>query len=178
MLTTNQSFTALVCVGGRFCQTCTVALALAFVVLLSAGQLVRAETAVTEADTIEVRISHEDCLRLVPYEQPEGVAYEPGVDVRGEPVAPAEVGGGVDIELPETITIPIEVDLLSDRRLGDETSDPGDDTETGNRLQGEAQIGTLDVDVATGRATFNGQPLQTEAQRHLSARCQEILKNE
>ncbi len=134
-----------------------------------------------------VELTVETCRRLVRHTPDPGVEYEPGVSVEGEAVAPAEVDGGVQLDLPETITIPIELDVLSDRRLGRETPEPGtpagddpddvaDDADLGDPLVGEAQIGTVKIDVATGRATFNGQPLRSEAQRRLAEKCQEILR--
>lgn len=138
-------------------------------------------------DEVRVEITREDCRRLVRHEPAAGVEYEPGVDVHGNEVAPAEVGGGVDLDLPQRITIPIELDVLSGRRLGrdepaegtpeqDDADDVPDDAELGDPLTGEAQIGTVEVDVETGRATFNGQPLRTQAQRRLAEKCQEIRR--
>ena len=42
------------------------------------------------------------------------VAYQPGVDVHGKPVVPADLDGGAPIQLPDVIYIPIEV-LVQDR---------------------------------------------------------------
>ena len=62
----------------------------------------------------EVAISRRDCERLVNHEQAPDVTYQPGVDVHGRPVAPADLGGGSQIELPDVIYIPIEV-LIQDK---------------------------------------------------------------
>jgi hypothetical protein len=62
----------------------------------------------------EVAISRRDCERLVRHEPAPDVAYQPGVDVHGRPVAPADLGGGSQIELPDVIYIPIEV-LIQDK---------------------------------------------------------------
>ena len=59
-------------------------------------------------------MSRQDCQRLVRHEPAPDVAYQPGVDVHGRPVVPADLGGGSQIELPDVIYIPIEV-LLQDR---------------------------------------------------------------
>jgi hypothetical protein len=137
-------------------------------------------TVETTNGTLRVTVTRADCRRLVRHEPAEGVDYEPGVDVHGNEVAPAEVGGGVELDLPERVTIPIELDVLTGRRQGrdapqgDDPGDVSDDADLGDRLIGEAQIGTVEVDVETGRATFNGQPLRTEAQRRLAEKCQEI----
>jgi hypothetical protein len=62
----------------------------------------------------DVTVSRADCDRLVRYHQPPGVEYQPGVDAHGRPVAPADLGGGYQINPPETIVIPIEI-LVQDR---------------------------------------------------------------
>ena len=62
----------------------------------------------------EVAISRRDCEQLVSHEPAPDVTYLPGVDVHGRPVAPADLGGGSQIALPEVIYIPIEV-LVQDR---------------------------------------------------------------
>lgn len=62
----------------------------------------------------EVAISRRDCERLVRHEPAPDVAYQAGVDVHGRPVAPADLGGGAQIELPDVIYIPIEV-LIQDK---------------------------------------------------------------
>lgn len=62
----------------------------------------------------EVAISRRDCQQLVRHEPAPDVAYQPGVDVHGRPVVPADLGGGSQIELPDVIYIPIEV-LIQDR---------------------------------------------------------------
>jgi hypothetical protein len=147
---------------------------IAGLILAALSAPVWAEVAVDETGPIEVTITREDCLRLVRHAPAPGVAYQGGVDVNGNTVAPAELGGGVEIDLPETIRIPIEVDILSDRRLGEDSEDEADGA--GKPLIGEARVGTVEVDVATGRATFNGQPLTTPAQRRLAETCQRILR--
>ena len=62
----------------------------------------------------EIAISRKDCQRLVSHEPAPDVAYQPGVDVHGRPVVPADLGGGQQIQLPDVIYIPIEV-LIQDK---------------------------------------------------------------
>ena len=62
----------------------------------------------------EIAISRKDCQRLVNHEPVPDVTYQPGVDVHGRPVAPADLGGGQQIQLPDVIYIPIEV-LIQDK---------------------------------------------------------------
>jgi hypothetical protein len=112
-------------------------------------------------------LSRADCARLARHYPADGVAYEAGRDVRGKPVVPADVDGGSGLILPEAVIIPIEVDLFE--RFGI----PADE----DSFKGDIFIGEVVVDVATGRAIFNGQPLQSEAEAELAARCQRILRD-
>ncbi len=111
-----------------------------------------------------VAITRADCARLVAHVPGPDVAYQPGVDVYGREVAPADLGGAPRIELPETILIDIEIDLQA--RFGI----PVDPT----LYDPDAEVG--EVLYKDGRFTFNGQPLQDEAQAELAARCQEIVR--
>ena len=47
----------------------------------------------------------------------------------------------------------------------------------GTNFKGDVFVGEVVVDVASGRATFNGQPLQSDAEAELAARCQRILRD-
>ena len=118
--------------------------------------------AITGAAITRVAITRADCARLVAHVPAPDVAYRPGVDVYGREVAPADLGGAPRIELPETILIDIEIDLQA--RFGI----PADSTQ----YDPDAEVG--EVAYRDGRFTFNGQPLQDEAQTELAARCQEI----
>ncbi len=123
-----------------------------------AAALAAAPAAAHEKATVS--ITRADCARLVAHVPGPDVAYQPGVDVYGREVAPADLGGAPRIELPETILIGIEIDLL--QRFGIPASHAG------------AEVG--EVAYRDGRFTFNGQPLQDEAQAELAARCQEIVR--
>jgi hypothetical protein len=111
-----------------------------------------------------VAITRADCARLVEHVPDPDMAYRPGVDVYGREVAPADLGGAPRIELPETILIDIEVDLLE--RFGIPANPALYDP--------DAEVGW--VVYKDGRFTFNGQPLQDQAQAELAARCQEIVR--
>jgi hypothetical protein len=76
--------------------------------------LVLANIAWATPASAEIAISRKDCQRLVNHEPAPDVAYQPGVDVHGRPVVPADLGGGQQIQLPDVIYIPIEV-LIQDK---------------------------------------------------------------
>ncbi len=116
----------------------------------------------TAHDQITVAITRADCARLVAHVPAPDAAYQPGVDVHGRQVTPADLDGAPRIRLPERILIPIEIGLLE--RFGI-PANPA-------LFDADAKIG--DVVYRDGRFTFNGQPLQDEAAAELAARCQEI----
>lgn len=60
----------------------------------------------------------EDCRQIVTHEPADDVAYLPGVDVSGNPVVPADLGGGYGITAPEEVTIDIRLDLAERLPLG------------------------------------------------------------
>lgn len=113
-----------------------------------------------------VTVTAADCAQFVRHIPAPDVAYKPGVDVGGRPVAPADLGGGVQLALPEAFSIPISVDLQ--QRLGI----PADPTQFQTR---DFTVGV--VTWRDGQGFFNGQPLQTEESARLSALCQERLGN-
>ena len=47
----------------------------------------------------------------------------------------------------------------------------------GINYKGDIFIGEVVVDVASGRAIFNGQPLQSDEEAELAARCQRIVRD-
>ena len=124
----------------------------------------KATVAITRVAITTVAITRADCARLVAHVPAPDVAYRPGVDVYGRAVVPADLGGAPRIELPETILIDIEIDLQA--RFGI----PADPTQ----YDPDAEVG--EVAYRDGRFTFNGQPLQDQAQAELAARCQEIVR--
>ena len=93
------------------------------------------------------------------------MAFRPGVDVRGRPVAPADVDGTPALALPESYRVRIEVD--SDDRFGIPATAGSYDADI---VVGEALV------EADGRVLFNGQPLQSEATFELGQRCRELLR--
>ncbi len=113
-------------------------------------------------EEVTVAITRADCARLVAHVPAPDAAYQPGVDVHGRQVTPADLDGAPRIRLPERILIPIEIGLLE--RFGI-PANPA-------LFDADAKIG--DVVYRDGRFTFNGQPLQDEAAAELAARCQEI----
>ena len=70
-----------------------------------------AAASASAAESKVVTLSKEACGRLVQHVPADGVTYKPGVDVRGKPVVPADLGGGPSIAIPDEINIQIGIDL-------------------------------------------------------------------
>lgn len=115
------------------------------------------------AETTTVIVSRADCANLIQHGPSADVAYKPGVDVRGKPVVPADGGGGVQLAMPEEITIDIEVDLAA--RFGLPPQAPP----TKDLYRPTAKIGT--VSYKDGKAFFNGQPLTSPEAEALAEAC-------
>ena len=112
----------------------------------------------TAAAAETLTMSKAECRKLVRHQPSADVAYQPGVDVRGRRVAPADLGGGTTIAVPQEIEIPITVEL--EKTIGAAAS---------GLYKPEANIGK--VVYKNGRAWFNGQPLETGANADVVAAC-------
>jgi hypothetical protein len=113
------------------------------------------------ASSADVAISREDCQYLTRYQPSPDVNFQPGVDVHGQAVVPADIGGGQQIKLPETIYIPIEIDI------GQRYHIPANSA----LWKATAEIGT--VAVTGDQVTFNGQPLTADDNAALAAMCRD-----
>ncbi len=89
--------------------------------------------------------------RLLPEHKPAAdVAYQPGVDVHGKPVVPADINA-VPMGLEQqTIIVPLSVDLA--QRLQNQNI---------QGLQMEGTLGFLEIEPG-GRVTYNGQDLTNQ----------------
>ena len=86
------------------------------------------------AEAVEVEVSREACMRLTNYVPDGSVAaeYDPGVDSRGRPVAPADYGAAGVIKPPEVYRFDVELNPFPRDRV---------------RLQ-ESQLSEVDTAIA------------------------------
>ncbi|MES1152558.1 MAG: hypothetical protein ABUL54_11715 [Dongia sp.] len=111
----------------------------------------------------DISVSRQDCDRLAKYQEPPGVEYQPGVNAHGETVVPADLGGGANIQLPETIIIPIEV-LIQDKYHIPANS---------ALWSAKAEMGV--VTVHGDQVLYNGQPLTDPETAALADLCRQQL---
>lgn len=107
-----------------------------------------------------VQITEADCSRLVTHVASSDVAYQPGVDVNGNAVAPADLNAQPQIRVPDVISIPVTIDLATN--LGINTP-----------FLARPTVGEVTV-TSDGRVSFNGQPIGDDAQHELAKRCQQV----
>jgi len=150
-----------------------------------------------------VRASWATCRALVEHSPSPDVKYRPGSDVRGRSVAPADLKPRAEIKVPETITIPITVDLCQRysstqnvkicdtpfRRDG-VTARPFDTTvppppggrqpydveAPRQRYEAPAYIGTVTVKGDGRRVYLDGEPLTDTETALLREACQREYK--
>jgi len=104
------------------------------------------------------------CRALVNHTPRADVAYQAGVDAQGKPVAPADLPGNPQPQLPAKIQIPVTVGLAQALHA-DPTSYPYNQFGAGT----EASLGTITVESNT--VSFNGQPLSGAQQDNLAVLC-------
>ena len=100
------------------------------------------------------------CQWMVEY-QPDangGAEYKPGIDVNGKPVVEAELNP-TPLQVPDTVSFNITVDVAKYAGI-----DVPAGTET------PASLGTVTVS-KDGHMTFNGQPMEGNAEAALRALC-------
>ena len=131
--------------------------------MLSLGMIAAAHAEVKSSEDGVITIEEQDCRRLMLHHPNDDVAYTPGVTKRGKKVVPADLNAQ-PIVLPEVIRIPITVDMFERYNIPANKAN----------FEANAEIGVVEVH-KNGEAFFNGQRLQSEEQRELSLKCQEIL---
>jgi len=123
-----------------------------------------------------IKISAEDCHRLLTADAG-GADYQPGVDVHGNKVAPADLGGGYGNMLPEEISIQIGVDLAT--RIGlAQARQSGNPNPTVANVPLLPYGGVVPVGTVTLRGNdvlWNGQPLVPQDQVALATACRGAL---
>ena len=64
----------------------------------------------------QIVVTERECRFLARHRPADDVEFKPGVDVRGRPVAPADLGGAPRLRLPDRIVIDVPVNIFE--RLG------------------------------------------------------------
>ena len=111
-----------------------------------------------------VTISAADCAKLATQVPAPDVAYQPGVDMHGRAVAPADLNASPSIRPPDTISFDVAVDL---RRFGIAQSSP--------LFQPNVPLGRVSVE-PNGRVLYNGQPIGNPETAALGELCRRRIQ--
>lgn len=103
------------------------------------------------------------CQQLVKHMPSADVAYQAGLDVHGGAVVPADLDNANAFALPDEITIPLTVDLMSFLKM-DAAALPAS-----AMGRGDIPLGTLTLRGDT--VLFNGKPLSDAQQDNLAVLC-------
>ncbi len=133
---------------------------LVFLALVSPGPA-RAATAI---------VSREDCARITAHVPAPDVAYRPGVDADGNPVAPADLAEQPRLDIDaETVVVDIDLPI---RAFTGTPGDSGAFTGAGgeiDRFDATARIGVVTIE--NGIVSFDGQPLSAPDLERIAAAC-------
>ncbi len=113
-----------------------------------------------------VTITANDCRRVVAHVAAADVEYRPGVDVRGGKVAPADVGGTPQVEIPGTIAFDLQLDL-------EELAGPPPPGPVGE-VFGRPVLGHISI--RGHKVYFNDRLLGDLAEAELARKCREMLQ--
>ena len=72
----------------------------------------------SQSFAVTYSVTTDACREIVTHVPADDVTYTPGVDVSGNPVVPADLGGGYGITAPEEVTLDIRLDLAERLGLG------------------------------------------------------------
>ena len=104
------------------------------------------------------------CNALIKHTPDADVAYQPGVDVHGNAVTPADLPNQPQMKLPDKINIPLTLNLAKTLNLNI-SAYPYNQLGQGT----EAQLGMLTVE--GDKVLFNDQPISDEQQDKLAVLC-------
>jgi hypothetical protein len=130
----------------------------ALIALISS--LLFADTASAAAPAVDPLV----CQALTKHTPEANVAYQPGVDVQGKAVAPADLASSNPLQMPSTINFPLTISLAKALKL-DPTQYPYNQLGSGT----EASLGMITVEA--DRVSFNGKPLTDTQQDNLAVLC-------
>jgi len=105
----------------------------------------------------------DECRRAVRIAGQPGVEYQPGVDVHGRAVAPADLQPTLKIDPPRVIEFPVTMDVA--KRLGFDVRGPY-----------EANVTVANVRIEGNRVSINGQEVNPDDSADLIAACQAAKK--
>ncbi len=120
-----------------------------------------------ESPSVKITVSEKNCERIQKHIARDDVTYKPGVDVRGRPVAPADLQDN-RLKLPDTITIDLSLPLQDLYAPGNQPPDL--------LKNADVQVGKIDYHINSGKLLFNGQELSDPAMHAIAEECRKQYK--
>ena len=112
----------------------------------------------------QATVSDRECRQLVEHSASANATYQPGVDARGRPVAPADLpSSGGQIQPPQSINIDLKTALAG--KYGIPSNTP--------LLDPSVEIGRITVEDNGRRVLYNGQPLGSAETGALAEACKQ-----
>jgi len=132
--------------------------------ILVATRLTAQNAPAATAD-LQVYVTRQDCARLVAHHPDPGVAYQPGTDIHGKPVAPADLPGSQNLKLlPDRITFDLKLNPLA-------YGAPQSASNAQKFANTQIPVAHIDVDILSGAVRINGQSLDNEQTRIVTEAC-------
>lgn len=132
--------------------------------IVASGIMSLAVCFTAEAQIIS-NVRDDGCQQFIPHVPADDVAFVPGVDVTGRPVAPADLNGGHIITAPEEVVIDIRLDLAQRLGLGEGAASA--------LIGGEGVVGQ--VTVSGDDIYWNGELLPRDSYSAFLDACGEAL---
>jgi hypothetical protein len=109
-----------------------------------------------------IAVARSDCRLAIEHAATADADFEPGVDVHGRPVVPADVGRA-GVGLPDIVSVFVSAEVRNTFQLSDDSP----------LLSFDAGIGVVEYELSSGRLLFNGVPLRERDEQALAALCRE-----
>ncbi|PCI32337.1 MAG: hypothetical protein COB54_07505 [Alphaproteobacteria bacterium] len=126
-------------------------------------------SSVSAAETLYVSV--DSCRILTRHIPTDDVSYKPGVDVRGRPVAPADLSPALDLGLKDKISFQLILDVAKESRRSADTQQQFQDHPG---LEGRINLGRIEI--KQGQVTLDGKPLASQHQIELTEFCKKSRK--
>jgi hypothetical protein len=139
---------------------------LLLITVVLGGQKVYGET---------IDLSREQCRQMIISHKPSNsVEYTPGIDVAGNPVAPADLPGSKQFDIGKSVSIDIDLPL---RKFAPKNlrQGPGSNKYVREAIRGSSiHTGTIHID-ENNQTWINGQPVHDEALEEIRKYCTEMF---
>ena len=112
-----------------------------------------------------VYVTKSDCMTLVRHHPSADVTYQPGADVHGKYVAPADLpSGGAAFSLPDKVQFDLKINPMT-------YNQPSQTAAASKYANTTSTVAHIAVDLKTGQTLLNGQPLEGDQDQYVLEVC-------